>query len=96
MSHEDLDASILEVTRQVILGDNMLITKQTTISEIISAHPETMRFFEGLQMSCGSCFAVKFDTLESGALMHGMDVDTLIKQLDQFISSLPADVGADN
>ena len=67
----------------------MLILKQTTINEVISAHPETMRFFDSLQMSCGSCFAVKFDTLENGALMHGMDVDILIKKLNQFISSLP-------
>jgi len=65
----------------------MLITKQTTINEIISNCPETVQFFNGLQMSCGSCFAVKFDTLENGALMHGMDVDVLIQQLNQFISS---------
>tara|TARA_B100000315_G_scaffold86570_1_gene79379 strand:- start:416 stop:565 length:150 start_codon:yes stop_codon:yes gene_type:complete len=43
-------------------------------------------------MSCGSCFAVKFDTLENGALMHGMEVNTLIEQLNQFISSLPTSV----
>ena len=53
----------------------MLITKQTTIEEIISSCPETVKFFNDLQMSCGSCFAVKFDTLENGALMHGMDVN---------------------
>ena len=75
----------------------MRITKQTTINEVISICPETVRFFNGLQMSCGSCFAVKFDTLESGALMHGMDVDVLIKQLNQFISSPPhATVKADD
>ena len=72
----------------------MLITKQTTISEIIFTYPEAMRFFEGLKMSCGSCFAVKFDTLESGALMHGMDVDTLIEQLNRFISNLPSNIRA--
>ena len=74
----------------------MLVTKQTTINDIISAYPEAMRFFNGLQMSCGSCFAVKFDTLENGALMHGMDVDVLIKQLNQFISSLPVTIKADD
>jgi len=67
----------------------MLITKQTTINEIISAYPETMRFFSDLQMGCGSCFAVKFDTLENGALMHGMDADTLIEQLNRFVAFLP-------
>ena len=70
----------------------MLITKQTTINEVISAYPETVKFFSKLQMSCSSCFAVKFDTLENGALMHGMEVDVLIEQLNQFISLLPTSV----
>ena len=65
----------------------MLITKQTPIEEIISSCPETVKFFNDLQMSCGSCFAVKFDTLENGALMHGMDVNDFITRLNQFISS---------
>ena len=65
----------------------MLITKQTTIYEVISSCPETVKFFNYLNMSCGNCFAVKFDTLESGALMHGMDVNDLIARLERFISS---------
>ncbi len=88
-----LDASIQKIAGQVILDNLMLITPKTTINEIISTHPETMQFFNGLNMSCGSCFAVKFDTLENGALMHGMDVNILIEQLNRFISSLPAAVG---
>lgn len=91
-----LDASITKIMGQVILDNLMLITGQTTINEIISTHPETMQFFNGLQMSCGSCFAVKFDTLENGALMHGMEVDTLIEQLSRFISSLPATIGTND
>ena len=74
----------------------MLITKQTTIEEIISSCPETVKFFNGLQMSCGSCFAVKFDTLENGALMHGMDVNDLITRLNQFISSCSTSAEPDN
>ena len=66
----------------------MLITKQTTIDEVISSCPETVKFFNDLQMSCSTCFAIKFDTLENGALMHGMDADDLIKRLKKFISSL--------
>jgi len=74
----------------------MLITKQTTIEDIISSCPETVKFFNGLQMSCGSCFAVKFDTLENGALMHGMDVNDLITRLNQFISSCSTSTERDN
>ncbi|MEE9258608.1 MAG: DUF1858 domain-containing protein [Nitrospinaceae bacterium] len=67
----------------------MIITKNTRINEIIGAYPETMKFFEDLKMSCGSCFAVNFDTLENGALMHGMDVGVLIEKLNKFIQSRP-------
>ncbi len=81
------DASIQADIWASDFGLNMLITKQTTIKEIISFCPEAVNFFNDLQMSCGSCFAVKFDTLESGALMHGMDVNDLVTRLNQFISS---------
>ena len=74
----------------------MLITKQTIIEEIISSYPETVKFFNDLQMSCGSCFAVKFDTLENGALMHGMDVNDLITRLNQFVSSCSTSIEPDN
>ncbi|VAX29763.1 hypothetical protein MNBD_NITROSPINAE05-535 [hydrothermal vent metagenome] len=68
----------------------MIIKKDTKINEIINAHPEAVRFFSDLNMSCSQCFAVNFDTLENGALMHDMDADQLIAKLDQFISTLPA------
>ena len=74
----------------------MLITKKTTIDQIISHFPETIKFFNDLQMSCGSCFAVKFDTLENGALMHGMDVDDLITRLNKFISSFTVSAESDD
>jgi uncharacterized protein YuzB (UPF0349 family) len=45
-------------------------------------------------MACGSCFAVKFDTLENGALMHGMEVNTLIDQLEQFLKTLPIPIAS--
>ncbi len=70
----------------------MNIQKDTPISQIISSYPQTIKFFNDLQMSCSSCFAVSFDTLENGALMHNMDVNTLMLKLDQFIHSNPAKV----
>ncbi|GJL77531.1 MAG: hypothetical protein NPINA01_05200 [Nitrospinaceae bacterium] len=68
----------------------MIIKKDTKINEIISAYPDAVKFFTDLNMSCSQCFAVNFDTLENGALMHGMDANKLIDQLNQYLSSLPA------
>ena len=67
----------------------MMIRKDSTINEIINCYPETVKFFSSLNMSCSSCFAGSFDTLENGALMHGMEVDILIRKLKHFIDNSP-------
>ena len=72
----------------------MDVNKNSTINEILSAYPEAIRFFKEKQMACGSCFAVKFDTLENGALMHGMEVNILIDQLEQFLKTLPIPIAS--
>ncbi|MBT3921222.1 MAG: DUF1858 domain-containing protein [Nitrospina sp.] len=72
----------------------MDIKNSTTINEILNAYPEANRFFNEKQMACGSCFAVNFDTLENGALMHGMEVKTLIDQLEQFLKTLPTPIAS--
>ena len=72
----------------------MDVNKNTTINEILNAYPEAVRFFNERQMSCSSCFAVNFDTLENGALMHGLEVHTLIDQLKQFLKTLPTPVSS--
>jgi len=67
----------------------MIVKKDTTINEIISAYPGALKFFADLNMSCGQCFAVNFDTIENGALMHGLDVNRLIDRLNDYLSTLP-------
>lgn len=68
----------------------MVIKKDTKINEIISAYPEVAKFFTDHGMSCSQCFAVNFDTIENGALMHDMDAAKLIDQLNDFLATLPA------
>ncbi len=63
----------------------MLIKKDSKINEIIQNFPHTIDLFRELNMSCSSCFAVNFDTLENGALMHGMEVNKLISQVQKHI-----------
>ena len=73
-------------------GRFMVIKKETPIHQVLNAYPETARFFSDLNMSCGGCFAVNFDTLENGAMMHGMDVSIIIRKLNQYIDNLPSSV----
>ncbi len=72
----------------------MVINKNSTINEILSAYPEAKRFFNEREMACSSCFAVNFDTLEKGALMHGLEVNALIEQLNNFLKTLPTPIAS--
>ncbi len=72
----------------------MEINKNSKINEILSNYPEARRFFNEREMACGSCFAVNFDTLEKGALMHGLEVSVLIDQLNNFLKTLPTPIAS--
>ena len=72
----------------------MVINKNSKIKEILSVYPDAKRFFNDQEMACGSCFAVNFDTLEKGALMHGMEVHALIDQLNNFLKNLPTPISS--
>ena len=72
----------------------MVIHKNSTIKEILSAYPDAKKFFNEREMACSSCFAVNFDTLEKGALMHGLEANTLIDELNNFLKTLPTPIAS--
>ena len=73
-------------------GRAMVIHKNSTIKEIISTYPEAKKFFNDREMACSSCFAVNFDTLEKGALMHGLETNALVDELNSFLKTLPTSI----
>jgi hybrid cluster-associated redox disulfide protein len=72
----------------------MVIKKNSTIKEILSAYPEAKKFFNDREMACSSCFAVNFDTLEKGALMHGLEANALVDELNNFLKTLPTPIAS--
>ena len=70
----------------------MVIHKNSTIKEILSTYPDAKKFFNDREMACSSCFAVNFDTLEKGALMHGLEANTLVDELNNFLKTLPTPI----
>ena len=70
----------------------MVIHKNSTIKQILSTYPDAKKFFNEREMACSSCFAVNFDTLEKGALMHGLEANTLVDELNNFLKILPTPI----
>jgi hybrid cluster-associated redox disulfide protein len=70
-----------------INGEIMMITKEMTIEEVVSEHPETMLVFMKHGLHCVGCHVSAFESIEEGAMAHGINVDALIEDLNTVILS---------
>jgi hybrid cluster-associated redox disulfide protein len=68
----------------------MTISKEMPIGEILQNHPQTIRVFFDHGLMCAGCAAARFENLEQGALAHGIDVDQLVKDLNAVLEEQPA------
>jgi len=58
------------------------ITKDTTIEEALEMCPRAAEVFNAHHMGCFACLAASAETIEQGALMHDIDVQTLVDALN--------------
>jgi hybrid cluster-associated redox disulfide protein len=65
----------------------MEITKDMTIEEIVRRFPETIPVFSRYGVGCLGCSAAQYDNLEQGAAIHGLDTDTLVKELNACLTA---------
>lgn len=63
----------------------MKITKEMDIMSAVTAYPETVDVFQRFGMHCFGCMAARFENIEEGAMAHGIDVDSLITELNSAI-----------
>jgi hybrid cluster-associated redox disulfide protein len=63
------------------------ITKEMTFGEVLSKYPETVKTFFMYGMHCFGCHLAVDETIEQGALAHGVDVDKLMKDLNETAAS---------
>jgi hybrid cluster-associated redox disulfide protein len=65
----------------------MAITKDMTIQEVVESNPETIRVFLEHGLHCVGCSVARFENIEQGAMAHGIDVDNLMKDLNDKVAS---------
>ncbi len=64
----------------------MKIRKDMSLVEVVRAFPETIPVFMSYGMGCIGCAAAMYETIEQGALAHGIDVDALVRDLNKAVS----------
>lgn len=62
------------------------ITKEMTFGKVLKEYPQTVETFFKYGMHCFGCHLAVDETIEQGALAHGVDVDQLINDLNQKVS----------
>ena len=61
----------------------MSITKEMPIGDVVKSHPETVPVFMRHGLHCIGCAVAAFESIEEGAVAHGIDVDALMKDLNE-------------
>ncbi len=56
--------------------------KQMSILEALEAHPEARDVFLRWGMGCSLCIGAQLESIESGAIMHDVDADVIVAELN--------------
>jgi len=62
-----------------------VITAEMAIGEVLKKHPESLKVFLSHGLMCVGCAVARFENIRQGATAHGIDVDTLIKDLNEAV-----------
>lgn len=61
------------------------ITKDMGLIEIVQQYPETIEVFQKYGLGCIGCAAARFENLEAGAKVHGIDPEKMVEDLNAVI-----------
>lgn len=63
------------------------ITKDMVIGDILDKDSGTAVFFFEMGMHCLGCPASRGETVEEACMVHGVDVEELIKRINEYLAS---------
>lgn len=58
------------------------ITKDMTFHQVMRMSPEVLKVLAKYNLGCVGCMGAQHETLEKGAMAHGLDVDELLQDLN--------------
>ena len=66
------------------------VTKDTIILDVLKIDPGTAPFFLNIGMHCLGCPSASGESLEDACMVHGADVDLLVKEINDYLASKEA------
>ncbi len=62
-----------------------MITKEMSIGEVVTKYPQTIPVFQAHGMGCLGCAVARYENIAEGAAAHGLNIDKLVKDLNNAI-----------
>ena len=66
------------------------ITKDMSIAEVVQRYPQSVPVFLRHGLFCFGCAVARFENIEQGATVHGIDPDQLIADLNEVANEIDA------
>ncbi len=64
----------------------MTVTKDSVIGDVLDAYPKTAAVFMSIGMHCLGCPASRGESIADACMVHGVDADELIQEINKVIS----------
>ncbi len=74
------------------MADEMKVTKEMGILEVVQKYPRAGEIFSKYGMQCVGCMAARFENIEQGAKAHGMEddvIENMVKDLNVAAQETP-------
>ena len=62
------------------------ISKETRIGELLVTFPEAAPILMEIGMHCLGCPASQMESLEEAAMVHGIDAESLVQEINNFLA----------
>lgn len=62
------------------------VTKQMLIGQLVNLNPNIAPILMRAGMHCLGCPSAQMESLEEAAMVHGLDADVLVQQLNDFLA----------
>ena len=61
------------------------VTKEMNILDIVNQFPQSVEVFMKYGLGCIGCAAARFENLEAGAKVHGVDPEQMVAEINELI-----------
>lgn len=62
------------------------INKDMTFHQVLQAYPVAAKVLAGFNLGCVGCMGAANETLEQGAMAHGIDVNEIVQALNDAVT----------